>query len=494
LRSVRSSAQGALVTVLVGCGLVLALVLVVMVGQGQAARAYLTTLGLAALLAACVSLDLGVAILLILSFLDGFIKGLDPSKFSVFAKDIFLAIALARWGWSNLLRRHWPALRMPVTVPAVLFIVYCIMQIFNTATVDWRVALAGLRTWIVWIPVAYVVYEVARNRANVRRIMLIVIVMGFLTGLYAMIQYRVGFEHLNVLGPGFDFYARRFGAPGQTVRATSTFVSPGALGAAMSLVVVVALAGTVFLSNRALKIFAGVTAAICLVGLGASASRAPLLGLVAGGVTLLVLMRKPRLLAALLLSAVLFLWLVSTFAGGSFARRYNREMLNPEGMLKRVLIPWEFGWESLAAHPLGVGVATGVGIGRGAQALGRPAMRVGEAGGFVENEYGRALHDLGLPGLVLFLWMLYRVLAGNIRSYRACRTTRYRAVAAACLSVTISIIFQLTVGSALYLAPGGLLFWAFYAISQRLPELEAAELAPLVRPPALPRVQSVPAP
>ncbi len=484
MRRARGSAQGVLVAVLVAGGLLLALALVVMVGEGQVARAFLIALGVGALLAACASLDLAVALLLIVSFLDGFLKGIDPSKLSVFAKDIALLIAFARWGWANLLRRHWPALRMPVTIPALLFVVYCSMEMFNTASADWRVALAGLRTWIVWIPVAYVVYDVARNRANVQRLMLIVIVMAFLTGLYGMIQYRIGFAHLQALGPGFDFYARRFGAPGEAVRATSTFVSPGVLGAAMSLSAVIALAGALFLPRNFLKIFSAATAAVCLVGLGSSASRAPLLGLVAGGAALLILMRKPRLVIALLLIAGVFVWLTSSFAGGAFARRYNREMLRPEGMVNRVLIPLQHGWDSLREHPLGVGVATGAGIGRGADALGRPAMRIGEAGGFVENEYGRALRELGFPGIILFLWLLYRVLAGNIRSYRACRSPAYRAVAAACVSVTISIIFQLSVGSALYLAPGGLLFWTCYAVSQRLPELEAAELTPVAQPEA----------
>jgi hypothetical protein len=468
-----------LATAAVGVSFLMTFLLAAMIGYGQATKAFLVTIGIGAVIASLASLEIGVSMLLVVSFLDGFIKGLDPSKLSVFVKDLFLLVALARWGWECLLRRHWPALRMPVTVPAALFIVYCLMQMFNTATADWRVALAGLRTWIVWIPVAYVVYDVARSRANVQRLMVIVIVMAFLTGLYGMIQYRIGFAHLNALGPGFEFYARRFAAPGETVRATSTFVSPGALGAAMSLSAVIALAGAAFLTTRGLKVFSAITAAVCLVGLGASASRAPLLGLVAGGGTLLMLMRRPRVLITLMLSGVVFVWLVSSFAGGAFARRYNREMLKPEGMIKRVMLPFRHGWDSLQEYPLGVGVASGVGIGRGAEALGTGSLRTGEAGGFVENEYGRVLRELGFPGVFLFLWMLYRVFKGNIRSYLGCRTSAYRAVAAACVSVTVSIVFQLAVGSALYLAPGGLIFWACYAISQRLPELEAAELTPV---------------
>jgi hypothetical protein len=464
------------ISVLVGSGLALALMLSVMVGQGEITRAIMVALAVLAVGASLASLEVAVAVLVVVSFLDGFLKSADPSKLAVFVKDAFLVIALARWGWRCLLERNWAALRMRVTGPALLFIVYVLMEMFNTTTADYRIALAGARTWILWIPAAYVVYAVARSRARVERLLLLVIGMAFVTGLYGMIQYRSGFSSLNSLGTGFAFYARHFGAPGETVRAVSTFVSPGALGAAMSLSAVIALAGTAFLPGRGLKVLAAVTAAVCLVGLGASASRAPLLGLVAGGAALLLLMRRARLLLTLMLAGIVFVWLVSTFAGGEFSRRYNRQMISPVIVISRVMVPFRRGWESVWDNPLGVGVATGIGVGRGEEALGHPQLQLGAATGFVENEYARALRELGFPGFCLFLWMLGRVLAGNIGAYRRCHSAAYRAVAAACVAVTISILFQLAVGSALYLAPGGLLFWSFYAISQRLPELEAAEL------------------
>lgn len=474
------AAQSVFVGVALIVGLGTAYVLAGMIGHGEQTKAFLIAAGLASVVASLASLDVAVACLITLGFLDGFIKGMDPSKLSVFIKDVFLLIAFTRWIWLGLSRRRWPALRMPFTVPALLFVVYCTAEMFNTTTADFRVALAGFRTWVVWIPVAYVAHEMARTRKNVQGLMVLIIVMGLLTGIYGIIQYRIGFGHLINLSPGFAFYARRFGAPGETVRATSTFVSPGAFGAAMSLSCVIALAGAVFLPGRLLRVLSGAAAAVCLVGLGASASRAPLLGLVAGGVALLVLMRKPRVIAALMLIALLVAWIANSFAGGAFARRYNRQMLSPGGIYSRVAIPFRHGWESVQQHPLGVGVATGIGIGRGAEAFGgAETLRIGGAGGFVENEYGRALRELGVPGVALWLWMLWRVFRMNLATYRRCRTSEYRLLAAACLGVTISIFFQLAVGSALYLAPGGLLFWAFAAISYRLPEIEARELTPV---------------
>ena len=54
------------------------------------------------------------------------------------------------------------------------------------------------------------------------RLVLYLVVLGLLTAVYGIVQYRIGFAHLAALGPGFDFY-NRF-AWGTGVRATSSFV------------------------------------------------------------------------------------------------------------------------------------------------------------------------------------------------------------------------------------------------------------------------------
>ena len=93
----------------------------------------------------------------------------------------------------------------------------------------------------------------------------------------------------------------------------------------------------------------------------------------------------------------------------------------------------------------------------------------------IENEYGRALRELGIPGTALFIWLLITALRGSFSAYRKVHTPRYHMLAGACIGIQFSIVLQLAVGSALYLAPGGLVFWLFYALALRLPELEAQE-------------------
>ncbi len=151
-----------------------------------------------------------------------------------------------------------------------------------------------------------------------------------------------------------------------------------------------------------------VTAAVCLVGLATSGSRAPLLGLVVGGLGLLLLLRQPRFLFTAVVVGILAVAVLDNYAGGAFEARYNPRMLNYPTVISRVTTPMLNAIKSALEHPLGIGVATGVGLGRGPLAMGLETVPIKPtAEGMVENEYGRALRELGFPGLALFLWLLY---------------------------------------------------------------------------------------
>lgn len=449
-------------------------VLIFMMGRGELMLAIVSLIGGLAVVGSLASVEIALWCLLVMSFTDGLLKGLDPTHWTVFIKDLFIFLGMIRWVWLNLTTHDWSSLRkVPLAVPAALFILYCIAETVNTSTRSLTVAAAGLRSWIVWLPVVVLAYDALRKRANLDRMLLLIIVLALFTGAYGILQYNIGFEHLYRLGQGFAFY-NRYGWDQNTVRATSTFVAPGAFGGAMSLVAIVALAAAAYFRPPSWKILAVLTSATCVVGLATSASRAPLLGLLVGTVGILLMVRKPALLFAAALIALLGLWQLDRFAGGAFGRRYNEVYLNAPTIVGRSVHPFSEGLTAALDHPFGLGIATGVGIGRAGYLLsGSGAEISSESAGALENEYGRALRELGLPGTLLFLWMLFTVVKAGFVAYRRCRTTQYRLLAGACVGITLSVLAQLLVGSALYVAPGGLLFWLFYAIAVRLPDLEA---------------------
>ncbi len=134
---------------------------------GHARELLLAIGGLVFLLAALGSLEVAMIGLLAIAYVDGFLKGLIVSTITVF--------------WLGLTRQRWEALRLPVILPAFLFIIYCVAQMFNTETASLLVALAGLRSWVIWIPVLIVAYEYMTTQAHIERMLLAVVVLSIYT-------------------------------------------------------------------------------------------------------------------------------------------------------------------------------------------------------------------------------------------------------------------------------------------------------------------------
>ncbi len=439
---------------------------------GQFSRAGLIAVGLAIGIAAFCSLEVAVIALLIAAFTDGFAKGLAPGPVSVLAKDFLLMIGLLRWIWLGVTSQRWESLRLPLILPAFLFTVYCAAEMFNTETASMLVALAGFRSWVIWIPLLVVSYEYLTTRQRVERLLVILMSIAFATGVYGIIQYNIGFDHLYRLSSGFGFY-REYG-----VRAMSTFVQPGAFGDAMSLMAILCIGAVSFVRGKWwLKPLFVLTAAICLVAMTTSGSRAPLLGLVIGGTSLLVLVRRPQFIIGAAATGIIAIVVLNNFAGGAFEARYNPRLVNYFVVTRRAMGPFLKGLNVALERPLGVGVATGTGVGRGITLVKGRLQVNPTAGIMVENEYGRALTELGFPGLFLFVWLLYAVVKGTINSYLRCKTLAGRSLTAACLGIAISTVARLAVGSVLYLAPSGPIFWLCGALAQRIPQIEAAEMA-----------------
>ena len=61
------------------------------------------------------------------------------------------------------------------------------------------------------------------------------------------------------------------------------------------------------------------------------------------------------------------------------------------------------------------------------------------------------------------------------RAYRGAQEPRDRRLIAGILAAVVSMMLRLTVGSALYGWPEGILFWCYVAIAVRMPQIEQEE-------------------
>ncbi len=439
-------------------------------------------LALALLLITCIwaalrSISAGLVALLTVSCLDGLIKGVHTSWMTLLLKDIVLFACLARWAFNWALGYRPEVFRHRLYILITLFVLWVFGQLANTTTVSIPVALAGVRCWTIWLFIFVVAYDGLRTREDIYRFWTAATIAAVATGLYGVYQYQNGFDHLLRVAPGLTGLVQRFALAGGRVRAMSTLPHPGIFGHFMGCILPVAVA--LALQLRRPLCFIAVPAAVAAVAAGALSSGGRLaaassvIGLLCLG---LVVRRFTSFSLVAGMFALIFYAVGTTLAPEALHR--IQSMMGVRIIIWRTWGTFKQGiWAALNA-PLGDGVASGVGVGRASALLGE-RMRLAETASgmhwFIENEFGRAFQELGIPGGLLFMLLVFTALgytlAGAIRLRGMPQDSLLSAGIFAC---TVAVASGLATGSALYLMPMPLLFWAGTASNMRLAALCAA--------------------
>ncbi|MGI5819805.1 MAG: O-antigen ligase family protein [Armatimonadota bacterium] len=431
-------------------------------------------------IAALHSIEFGLMALILVASTDGFLKALSPGWHTQLLKDYIIAICLLRWAWLSVMGHRRDSMRTPVTLPIVVFGCWVLVQLLNVRSESLRISLAGVRMWTIWLPVFFLAYDTFDTRAKIERMVLYLIALMVPLSLYAIIQYQIGLDHLYALGSGFEIYRWESytGSAGEELRPPATMISPHALADTLVMVALMGVgAAGHFRRNRVAQ--AGILGSIPVMAIAMllTAVRNAAGSAVLGVVALLAIRRRLDLAVLAGIIGILAVLQVDALTGGEAVARARSIIENPSYTQRRILGPWRTSVSWALSHPLGGGVATGVGLGRMSspeltQRTFSPENRLP----FIENEYGRALLELGFPGLFFYLWMLFAVFRQMYRAYYQLSDQRHRWLVAGIFGACASILARLLVGPALYGWPEAPVFWIFVAFAVRLPEIEREEL------------------
>jgi len=425
--------------------------------------------GTAVTLLALARMEWSILGLVAMANFDGFLKPLFAERFSLFFKDYFILLALVRWVWGLLLGEDRSSLRTSVAIPAALFMGYVVSEIANPNAASILASLAGIRGWLMWIPLFFVAYDALRSRAAVERLWVFAIGLSLVVAAYGIVQYFIGFEHLYHLSRQFESYTGMAYVTGEgqrVLRVFSTTVHPGAFGGAMGFMAL-ACTGMAFAAQRpAARILALICLPLVVVGLFLSGARTAVIGTGLGLAIFLLLARRPVLLAGAAALIFVGLWQAVKLTGGGLEARL--ETVTWERAQTRAAEPLTQGFEMAWRHPFGMGVGSGVGV--GSFGLSPDAKR----GPFIESDIGRAFSELGL-GAVLYVLLLLVTAAASLRAYARARDSSTGILCAALIGAVVVMGASLATGAALYLAPGAAYFWLGLASVLRLPETEAID-------------------
>ncbi len=414
-------------------------------------------------LAAILDLRAAVAILLLVASTDGFIKGwLGSSTLSLLLKDYFLGLAAICWLSGAPWRTRESSWHHSIRLPMILLALCVLAQIANPLSGNRYIAsLAGARAWLVWLGVFFVAHDLLTNRKMAELLVRWILLLAVLCAGYAMLQQIYGFGFLGEASPQALSRAETFqwlSPAGQRLaRVHGTTVHPGALGTFMGQAILLGLGSFLASQRRSQRLFCAGCAAIATVGLLLSGARTAMAAAAVGWLSMLLVWRSARL--PLLVAAVL---LPGILVAGSLTRRsaYERGL----DIWTRRVYTFERGWgpmqwafDMALQHPLGRGIDAGVGVPDVLQ------DKVKTSGLFYENDYARALVELGFPGLFIFGWLLWWCLRYGWRSCEAIRGQPSFALGMSFLGCIVMTEVSLFTGSTLYLAPGALIFWTCVA-------------------------------
>ncbi len=413
--------------------------------------------------------------LVVVANFDGFLKSLFVERFSLFLKDYFVLLALVRWTLGLLWGEARPSLRTAVATPAALFIGYVVAELGNPNAPSLLIGLAGLRTWVIWIPVFFIAYDYMRSKAEIERLWVLATAIGGIVAAYGIVQYFIGFEHLYALSPRFQAYAAS-AYPTESgesiIRVFSTMVHAGVFGGAMGFAAVIGLGIAFTARARAARLLAVICVPVMVIGMFLSGSRASVIVAAIGILLFVVLGRRPVLLLGAGLLVLVSFWQAARVTGGAVEERL--ESVTWEYSSDRVTYPFVRGLDTALAHPFGLGIASGAGVG------GFGLQPGSYRGSFLENDFGRALAELGVGALLYCLLLAVAVLAA-VRAYLNTTDESSSILSAALIGALAGPLIGLTAGAALYLVPGAIYFWLALASVLRL-GAAGAEVGTVARP------------
>jgi O-antigen ligase len=457
---IRRLVNTTLIIFAVTAGVSVAVGLLILGVSGSIWQSILGIMVIAGFVGSMMSLEFSIYALLVLGLIEGIYKTISPSFFTLIIKDIQLMFIVVRFLYISLRDRNFSWFSQSISAPFVLFAAYATAMMAAPSTHSLRLALAGFRSWILWIPIYYPAYVCFRDRETQLRLMKFVCYASVPIAAYGIYQSIMGYDHLAAVPELADAVKWYVG------RATSILNSPPLFANFCAIATFLSLGFVMYYKRPPQRLLFFGIAVLAVGGMMSSGTRGAFLGALVGLVVFVMLLRRKALMMIILGIAVLISlkWLIPTVAETGTERIV--ENVSVEIVADRLRVPFQRSWEELNKRPLGYGLATGSGSGRIFDELRVRSLEHGQLS-FIENEIGRVLAEMGIPGFVFWVWMLYVLMRTAIRTARNAPKDEDHYIFCAMVAPMVSMMTQLVIGGALYDAASGIYFWIFAAILTR---------------------------
>jgi O-antigen ligase len=305
------------------------------------------------------------------------------------------------------------------------------IQVLNPGAASWSHSVLSLRPHLEFVPLFFLGYQVMRSRRRLRVFLLLLLAVTAVNGVVGLVQFKQTPEQLARWGPGYETRIAGTGAvSGRGFVDTHgvTHNRPFGLGSDMgfggslgALALPAALALLALTRRWALRLVAIALSLGAILAVATSEARVAVLGSVCAVVAFVLLAISSRNVmrpvVALAVGAALAYTVISTLASSAEPGAFDRyASIAPD---RAANTAYEYRKATLARVPKYV-VDVPLGAGLGSSGPGASATGGTTAGASLdaESEPTFLLIETGVPGLLVMLGLMVRLLALAVRRIR----------------------------------------------------------------------------
>lgn len=403
------------------------------------------------------------------------ILALYPSKLPLLAKDFFFVIpAYMGFFVTGILKgenRSFPN-RLLLGL-MISFGVLVVAQLFNPMLENKLVGLIGLKVWLLYMPLTVLTYHLIDSVETLNRLARFMVLLALIPAIVVIIEFVL--IYCGFGGLVHSFYGSR--AASATQQFSQFYIGgailsriPGLFQSSTQnycfLLSMVAMAsGNVFLEKykspkklrMSLLYLAIITVACLLCGVRRSLVFVPLFFLL-----LAILQREVSNIARLIF--VMGIGVAVVTYAFSYSALYSH-------LAQRSAIAYDFEVkeglvQAIQNNPQGLG--TGMDTNPARHAFSNPAKFIWHS----ESYYAKAVYELGIPGLLILLFLFGYILVKAYSGYRRMEDDALKSFASVLLAFFVLIMIDSSKAHPLDIAPINVYFWVFVGISAKLPLLK----------------------
>lgn len=402
-------------------------------------------------------------------YVEGFFRNMFDTPAVLLIKDVVIGGIYIGFCLSALLRRQWP--RLPASLAFALACLFVIsgVQILNPALHSWVIGLVGMKVYFYYMPLLFVIPGVLKTRKCLYQTLGGLLLLALPVAGYGIVQYFQGPEVYSSMGPAFQ--RATFVIIGEYFEGTvlyrpnSTFAWPSHFTTFLHFAIMLAITAMHLRQPRRVRRLAWFGFPILLVATLLGGQRALYLLIPATVIVMLVLARGSVALLRVLIGLTGVGVGVIAVAPQAIVGRFATIVWYTEENV--ILNRLQAGWAALA----GALHASPLGLGTGTSALG--ARHVSSTGFiFTESYLARLTIELGLPGLLVFLWLYAALMRHMWLILRRLKDNDLRYLAAMGLSLLGGSVLGIYASNSLDIAISAVNFWLTLGLVRSLPQLD----------------------